>query len=310
MEFLKTHKILTIITVAFFLAFCCFTPTFAEGSSIEISPVTKSVNLDPGAYYSDVLVVKNIGEAPFSFSISISPYQVTNGSYDPIYSLRNNYTQIVDWITVPEESFYVNPGDYVDIPYTVNVPLDTPAGAQFAVISATVDNSVEGHAVQYLSNVGMIISAEISGVTRYDGEILSKNIDGFLLQPPVSATFSLSNTGNVNAVATCTMRVTNFFNGSEAYSNADDPKTILVMPDTVRNGEISWPGSPFLGIFRVSLNLNYLDENVTVSKIVILCPLWFIVAFLLVLTVLIIAAVIKFKKRRSSRPRRSKNFGF
>lgn len=310
MELKKIYKHLCGLAMIFCCSLCFFTPVFADGSSIEISPASKSIKLDPGASYSDILTVKNIGNEGFNFSVKISPYQVTNETYDPIYSINNNFTKIVDWISVPEGDIYVAPGEYADVPYTIEVPMDVPSGAQFAVISAVVGDPSNESAVQFLSSIGMVVSAEISGNTRTGGEILSKNIEGFLLQPPIRATFSFSNTGNINSTATCTMRVSNFFNGSEVFSNAEDPKTFLVMPDTTRSGEISWNGSPFLGVFRVNLNLTYLEENVTVSKIVILCPLWFLLAVIIFIIVAIILAVVKFKKRRPSSSRRSKSFGF
>lgn len=299
MEFLKTKKIiLSAIFSALFSCFC-FCPVFAEGGVIEISPVIKEINLTPGHSYNETMTVKNIGDEVLNFSVTVSPYQVNNGDYAPSYNTYNDWTKITEWISVPKGEVYsLAPGEYKDINYTIDVPLDVPAGAQYAVISASSDDGTKkDSAVKIINNVGMIISAEVAGDTRSSGEIVSKNIPGFLLQPPISATFSFSNTGNVNATASCSMRITNFFNGSEVYSNAENPKKVVVIPDTTRNSELSWENSPFLGIFRVNLSLEYLNDTLNFSKIVILCPLWFIVIFLLIITAAIIVIVIKFKKR-------------
>lgn len=283
---------------------------FAEGGVIQISPSTKNIYLDPGASYSDNLLVQNIGDEALDFVINVSPYQVKDGTYDPIYSINNEWTKIVEWVSVPTETFHLEPKDSVEVPYSINVPTDVAAGAQYVVISAVSNKtSTSGETVKVISSVGMLVYAEISGETRVDGEVLSKEIKGFLLKPPITVDFSLSNTGNINSIAECSMVVTNFFSGSEAYSNKDDPKKIVVMPDTVRDNTLSWESSPFLGIFRVNVSLTYLSETFNVSKIVILCPLWFIVLTIVFITMAVMMAVFSYKKRHQSYSR-NKGFGF
>lgn len=300
MEFSKIRSASITALCSLLISLFCFTPAFADnrGASMEISPVTKSIKLTPGLSYSDSMMVKNIGTTPLNFSMQVAPYQVTNGDYNPLYTTNNNWTQITNWITTSQDTYILEPGASQDINYTIDVPLDVPSGGQFAVLLATSDDGTKNSdMVKVVSNIGMIISAEVSGDTREEGEILSKDIPGFLLQPPIVANFSLSNTGNINATATCTMRITNFFNGSEAYSNVDSSQKFVVMPDTIRNGSLSWDSSPFLGVFRVNLAIEYLNDTANYSKLVILCPLWFIVLFASIITLALIIIVFKFKKR-------------
>lgn len=309
MEFFRKYKFLAVMFFMTFFSLLSFYPVFAEGGAIEIAPVVNNIQLTPGGSYTGIMVVKNIGDGVLNFSVNVSPYQVTDGDYTPVYNIKNDWTKIVDWISVPTESYSLNPGEEVDVEYIVNAPTDIPSGGQYAVISAaTNDDSTQDGTVKIISSVGMVLSAEVAGNTRSSGEILSKNIQGFLLQPPISATFSLSNTGNISTTASCTMRVTNFFNGSEVFSNVNSPKELVVFPDTTRNGEISWDGSPSLGIFRANLSITYLNDTLNFSKIVMICPLWFIVIISILIVAAIVAVVIKFKKR--SHHSKNKSFGF
>jgi len=309
MKFIKAQKVLIGVFIAF--AFACFglTPSFAEGGAIEISPVTESLQLTPGQSHAGTVLVRNIGDETLTFSVEVMPYQVTNGDYTPMYTTENNWTQITNWITVPNGKFSLEPDKTQEIPYSISVPVGAPGGGQYAVIMISSDDGTKsGGTVKIVSNVGMIISAEVDGDIHRSGEIVSKNIQGFLLQPPLSANFTLSNTGNVSATASCVMKGTNFFNGSEVFSNAETPKKVAVLPDTIRNSEITWNNTPFLGVFRVAASVEYLNDTANFSKVVIVCPLWFILVIVGLIAAAVIYIVIKFKKRRERHSKKRFNF--
>lgn len=256
--------------------------------------------LDPGATHSKTFKVRNRGSEDINFTVEVMPYQVANKSYAPNFSIRNEYTQIVDWITLSATEGRIAPGETFEVTFTINVPENAVGGGQYAMIAITPDKGIENSVVNAVQRVGYIVSSEISGETKIAGSLLDKNITSFLFEPPISATYSAKNDGNVSNTISAVMRVTNYFTGSEAYSNANEPLTNEILPGTERDMSISWPGSPYIGIFKVALTLNYLEEVSTISKTVFLCPMWFIIIVSLLLVIIIGYIVAKVKKRSRS----------
>lgn len=306
---IKKFSILTPIIALFaiFAPYILSNNVYADGVkySMEVSPAHDSSSLDPGAVYTKSFEVSNNGTDPMDFVIKITPYQVENHTYNVIDNIRNEYTQITDWITLSMDSGHLEPGEKIDVAFTINVPESTPAGAQYAMIVVEPLKGLEGGVVNAIQRVGYIVSSEISGETKIGGEILSKEMNSFLFEPPITAKYSVSNTGNVGNTASAVLRITNYFTGSEAYSNAKNPIINEILPGTERDMSISWDGSPYIGIFKANLTVNYLDEVATLSKTIFLCPIWFIIVVLLLLFIAISIIVIRIKKRSGSHKRAS-----
>lgn len=298
----RKNLIFTTFIVSLLAFFSLLAPSSAfaaTGQSFEVSPSKEKFHFDPGAYYSGTVSVHNNGTVSSDFSVSIIPYRVSNHNYSPVYE-ASKFTQIADWIELGESSFSLDPGATKDIPYTISIPTDVPAGAQYAMIAIdSLNKSTENATISVVQSVGVIISAEISGETRVDGEILEESANGFLFTPPISAKTVVSNTGNVNNTVSCVLRVTNFFDGSQVYSNANAPAVYDIYPETTRDIVVAWDGSPHLGLFRVALTTSYLDEVSTFTKVVFLCPVWFISVIAIVLVFLLTYIVVKVRKRLS-----------
>ena len=284
-------------------------PVFAAESQnsvrLQLSPTSQRITLEPDSVYNGTFMLRNIGETEFHYTIDISPYQVTDDSYLPSYSIENSYTQIVDWVTFDNESGLLEPGGAVEINYTITVPLDVPAGGQYAVLTAqTSDGNISGSSVRTVSRIGMVLYATVSGTTRKSGEIVSNKVNGIIFNNDLFATSTVINTGNVDAEATYYLEAINLFNNSVAYSNKSEPTTKIVLPGTTRTNIISWEGSPALGLFRVEHNVEYLGHVENVSKIVFLCPVWFLVASIAFIILVILLIIARIRARQAKKKKR------
>ncbi|MBR5408896.1 hypothetical protein IK112_03080 [Candidatus Saccharibacteria bacterium] len=254
----------------------------AEGQDpilIQISPVKQRVSLAPGSSYSGTFKVQNVGLLPFEYSVYATPFSVTNDNYDPDYDNVTNYSNIYKWITFDKktESGTLQPGTSVDVVYTVNVPKDAPAGGQYAALMAQTESGNESTAtIATVRRVGMILYAAIPGETRESGEIVKNTVNSFYFQPPVSVSTLVKNTGNVEQTATVTVNMWPLFSKETAFSNAEHPTKLDVMPETSRFNAIPWEGAPSLGIFYVEQTVEFAGQTSTVGKLVLICPLWLI----------------------------------
>lgn len=310
-------------------------PAYAEGEEesssssgsaqaavhLQVSPPKTKISLEPGQTYHGTYQVQNVGGATFTAEVTATPYSVTDNYANPDYDNTATYSQMSEWITFDDATsasddgssssskatsvqYEIAPGQSKDVPYTIKVPKDVPAGGQYAALMAqTGSGNREGDTVQTISRVGMILYAEIKGgTTRREAEILSNDINGFYIEPPVIASGSVKNTGNVELTAQYTVKIFPFFGGESVYNNEEKPGTQDIYPETTRLSEIVWEGAPRLGVFWVEQTIDI--PNVTSSykkQLVIICPLWLIFIILAIIFFIIFMIVSNITKRKRSR---------
>ncbi len=297
--------IFAIVSLCFCLIGLNSKNVFADEIStfgVQISPSVQRTSLDPGSVYSNKLAVTNVGDKPIDFKMTVDPFTVEDITYAPIYSVVNAYTQIVNWIEFEPYDSHLEPGEMAEIDYTVKVPLDVPGGGQYATIFAEAEKSnTDDESIQAVATAGTVLIARVSGDTRMTGEIEATKIPQFLFAPPVSATATFSNSGNVDADAKMVLKIENYFSGAIIYDGSNDPLEKTILPDTTRELTASWANVPRLGVLKVTLNTEFMGNAEVKSRIVLVCPIWFLA--LIALTILVIVARIVARKREEARTR-------
>ena len=268
---------------------------------LQVSPTKQRISLEPGSDYNSSFKVQNIGEGSFSYKAYATPFSVTDENYTSDYSTRGTYSKIADWVTCDPatETGTLEPNTEATVNFTVKVPEDAPAGGQYAAIMAeTSDGSSEANNIRTVNRVGMILYASIAGETKREGSVIENKIPGFILNPPMTVTSLLENTGNVEATAEYTFKVWKLFDKETVYNNEDKKGTLDIMPGTKRFGTITWDGAPKLGIFWVEQTIDYLGQTSTNKKLVIICPLWLLFIIIAVIFFLIFWLVSRIRARK------------
>ena len=306
MEKLKKNILFGLVSVLAFSAYHIYfaKPVFADEAltvvtGVQISPtIQRSGTLDPNSTYSNKITVTNISDKPITFKIGVDPFSVEDLTYAPIYSVRNAYNQVVNWIEIEDYDNELEPGEMAEIDYTVKIPKDAPAGGQYAVIYAETDVNSETDSIKSVAKAGTILIMRVDGETRMTGEISNTSIPAFLLTPPVSASATFENNGNVDADATLTVKIENYFTGDVIYDGANDPIEKTVLPDSVRELNFSWSSIPRLGVLKVTMNSEFMGDAEIKSRIVIVCPIWFIAIIIAIIIVIVFRV---FSKKHEAR---------
>ena len=278
--------------------------------AFSVMPMSKDVSLQPGEIYRDSIRVSNPANATedLHYSISVSPYSIVDDDYTVDFVTTTNWSQIVNWIEIEEPTGVVEPNGIKDVFYAINVPADAPSGGQYAMLEvrSTNDGSENsGIAVNNVFELASIIYARVAGETRHEGKIVNNSIPGFVTngQPSVSATFT--NTGNVHEPASITITIKNTLTGETVFPVGEEENVFneIIMPESTRFATRQLNSLPALGFFEVTQDVSYLNntENAHNTKVMIMCPLWFLALFILTLGTLIggiIGAIHKHRKKR------------
>ena len=288
----------TVATVSF------TTPTYAEtatsGSDVEItlSPTKVRLPMEPGASKQDVFKVINTGDKDFTFKVYASPYQVSNEKYDPTFSVETSRTQISRWISVPDEEFSLKPGDEVEVPYSIAVPKDVPAGGQYAVIFAeTTNDGSDGGSIIAKKRVGLLVYGNISGDTREQGNIESNDLSSWQYSSPLTTQWRVKNTGNTDFAIKTKMTVKSVW-GKELYSSPETENTVL--PDTVRAIDLQWQQAR-IGLYKVSTTASFLDNSQTEESWVLVMSPILLVLIVVVISLIVAGAIYAIRKKRHAK---------
>lgn len=280
---------------------------------MSINPSNQEIELRPGATYEGKVKVSNVGRLPFKVKASVRPFYVKNDAYEPDFASESAYTKIYNWIKLEETEFSIEPNSSHELKFKVEVPKDVASGGQYAVIMLLSDGGEEESAgVNVAAQLAAILYGHVNGGDmRTEGELVEHSLPGLFSSSNFSISQTVKNTGNVDFRVEQTLTVTEFFSNRELVNKNSVSKdgqligssTAVVLPGTSRTGILTWPDAPKLGLFRVTQTIRFLDQDLSFSKLVFLCPLWLLViviALLVVLIVWIVRRILKKKQQKAA----------
>ena len=294
------------------------------GTSISISPVSKILQLQPSTSYEDHFTITNNSESPMDFEVYAAPYAYIYSETDDAYKLgfnkENNYTQIVRWITfkdtngnfVEKTTFTADPNGNIDVYYKITTPEDIPAGGQYAVLFAhTLSATTNASGIKTEASPGLVVYGRSEGgETIISSEVSDLKINQTMMvegeeKTIINGTGKVKNTGNVDFMATGTLKVTGIFGNVYYETTGQSTKSrISVIPDTELTVTDSWDETPFFGIFNVEWTVYANGEaSETISKLIVIIPPVLIIVMILLLTIIIVWIIILIRKRRERRSR-------
>lgn len=270
-------------------------------NTFVVSPMSQNITLDPGEVYHGSITVANPAAATkdFSYKVSVSPYSVSGTDYKPDFQTQSDWSRIVDWFKFESTSGTLKPNETKRVNFTITVPLDAPAGGQYAMIGVSSDNKLEtsdSARVQNVFEMASLVFANVSGDVVRSGEILKNYVPGFVATGEPTLEVSFSNTGNIHEVATTKLTVKNVFTGETLLPKDDNEATYetTVMPDSTRTFFRAIDEVAALGVYEVKQDINYLGEDSSTSTIMIVCPIWFVA--LIIFTISSIIAMVVYSR--------------
>lgn len=273
-----------------------------EQNTFIVSPMNQFISLTPGETYSGVITVANPSGASsdITYSARVTPYNVIGQEYQADLATISNYSQIVNWVDLPAPTGTISPNNTAEIPFTITIPADAPAGGQYASIIISQLPAVSSDTT-ISSSVGIasIIYADIGGTTVHEGEVLDTTLPGFSFTTPVSISTLVTNTGNVHETAYITLSIINNITGERIFPAKDQSDTFseVIMPESTRLVVRQLDNLPALGAVSVTQTISYNGTESTFSGTLVLCPVWFLALIVLTITSIIFALVFRARSR-------------
>ena len=291
--------------------------TYAIESTLTVSPMEQKITVYPGKTTTGSIKVSNQASAKETlyYTVSAVPFTRSGNNYDPMVGEElsgGDYSDIVKWVTFSSNSGDLEPNEQDEIIYTVNVPEGTRGGGQYFAILVTrteKPNDSEGDSLtlREIIQIASVVYVTVSGDDiQLEGTIRDNNIPTIFLRSPITASFTVENTGNTHMEINYYMQVFPLFSDEEIYTNEEDPSLAIVLPGTTRYVSQEWNEAPLVGVFKVRQVAMYStdSENKSVTeKIVVICPVWLLFIIIFAIAAIIIYFVMRAKSRKTSRKR-------
>lgn len=290
---------LVILAVAFFGIITAPNSAHAQEASVDtasiaLTPVIQKSVVKAGSTTSNKIKVINNGTTTYTFTVYSRPFSVKNEQYDPQFEIATGNSDIYQWITFAQSSYTLNPGERVEVPYTIYTPVNAAPGGHYGVIFAeTVAETDSNDSVQRKKRIGSIVASTVEGDVTRQGKLLDSSSAFWQTTPPLTATNRIQNTGNTDFSATVLTSVKDLF-GSEKHRETKD---YVIYPGTVRKVVFSWSQSPWFGIFKLEQKVTILEKTESSTKYVLVVPRWLLVV--LIITTVASAGYMILRHRRS-----------
>ncbi|MBQ3293404.1 hypothetical protein IJG93_03865 [Candidatus Saccharibacteria bacterium] len=316
----KLLTILAILTLGLTWVAINYTNTnsaYAEGidgaSSIFVSPMTQKIVLMPGETYKGSINISNNNSATedLEYKADIGSYNKRqDGDSKDDYGVTDvtevtNRNLIMKWITLEKTTGTVAPNGTDTLNFTIKVPKDAPAGAQYATILVYKDpKNIYGD--QNAANItakyqlASAILANVAGETIEKGSIKYNEMPTMLTTNKLEATSMVRNEGNIYADASYTLQVWPLGSDEEICTNEEKAESTTILPDTERY-HVQSCTLPAVGIFKAKQVVKIFSEESVLEKTIFVCPIWLMVLVLIVVVGIAVGIIIYIKKRKSAK---------
>lgn len=287
----------TSLCVLFGLFFLITPVTHAQDSAgITLIPAMIEEAADPGGTLTQILKITNESEVDKEYFLYTKNIKGVNAGGAPLFAEENSEKtgfELTDWLVIQTEPLKVPAFSTVELPISINVPLDATPGSHFGGVFVSVEPPKLreiGAGVGY--EVASIISIRISGDIIDTARIRSLSTDKLLYgTKDVQFTARIENQGNILIRPRGPLTITSVFGGKPEVMTVNE-NLAGVFPGTARDINFTWSAEGFgFGKYEAILALAYdgKDGQKTIDATVIfwVFPIKVMVGILLTIIVVV-----------------------
>lgn len=240
--------------------------------------------LDPGAVFGDTVAISNLSDHPIRFAMyATDAVSVADSAGFAALKDSEQPVDVGTWITLAADEYTVEPGQRIDVPFSVTVPEDAEPGDHAgAILAVDADEgsidpnaSSEGISFDVRHRMGARVYVRVNGpaepALRIDELMVSR--DG----GTATINWEVSNTGNLRLTPSAQVRITGWFGRTVRTMPAQDLPELL--PDANYAGASIVTGLPSME--PLSAHLVLTAEGVRTERSTQFAPYpWLLLALL------------------------------
>lgn len=292
-------------------------------NGFKVSPVRAEAVVNPGKSKTEIITVTNVNDYPVDARAIVNDFEPADdetGNPRVLFdentaTVGNSFKSIVG--DIDDVKIEANGSAEVEVPIIVSA--DASAGGYYGVVrfvSADGNGNFDEN-VALSASVGTIFLVTVPGDITEGLEMVeltaAKNgsegrffIGG---SDDIEVVTRLKNTGNVHVQPYGKVSITDRSgNEVEAYEFNDDGAKASVLPDSIRKFTDEIEYNEFFGKYTITTNLGYgSGGNLISAKTTFwVIPVWLLIVAIVALIVIVIGAILIYKKVRQTRKHKVK----
>ncbi len=285
------------------------------GSGLNLSPTRTELKINPGGKDKITITLRNVSGVDIVAKVEVNDFTSDNITGEPKIDTDTSKqtAQSIRSFLVGVSDVDLKKDEKKDVTINIEVPLKAVAGAYYGVIRYSAVPVVEGQQkpgqVALTASVGSLVLLEVPGnvtdqiqvksVKVYSGSKDHQKTSSFFLNTPNQVGITIKNSGNGFSKPFGKVIISDM-SGKQVFSyeiNNTDPKANIlpdserVFKDDIKN--IKWPGRYTI---NASLSSGTSGQLVNYSVSFYYMPLWFLIALIIVLVLIILAGMMLFRK--------------
>lgn len=245
-------------------------PAHAE-QGFGVSPTSQDLTLLPGSVTTGQLTVINDGDTSITYTVYATDYAVTGQIYKGVFVNNGEGPNLSarTWFTLPKGNFVIGPRKQIFINYSISVPKTAAIGGHYAAIFLqTVPPPSTGTYISRVVRVATIFYMGVGGDLSPSGHYVGLSVPWLQTLPPIDGNLKIANTGNVHFLVSGTAQLYSPFGkvGTPVVLDGE------VLPSTTREFPFAIGSPSPLGLYRVVVKANYMNDNLMVATWMLLIP--------------------------------------
>lgn len=304
-------KYLKTLLLTISLLLLTVTPVSSQDDNertFTIVPPTMQFRVKQGETLEAKVKVRNETDNPLTFTIFVRDFIVEDKLGTPKIlppDEASNRWSAAKWMTVLPESFTVSPRSSFESMLYVQIPGDATYGGHYAAIvfEPSSQSTVSGSGASIVTQSASLIYLHILGPITENGQITLFQAPKFSEYGPVKIETEIANFGDVHIKPIGTIEVKDIFGKTLKTLTLKEDN---IFPGRAKTYENVWQKKWLAGKFTANLAATYGENGLPLTAIISFYVFPWKVALAIVLAIVIIILLSKFKKRNLSPPEFSK----
>lgn len=209
--------------------------------NITLSPVTLNLQAKPGETVTAPIKLRNNGSETEKLTVSFDTFKADSSGQKPQLMNANPNDPYMQWVSVDESAFNIEPNEWKTIHFTFSPPADAALTYYYTIVfnRASIaplpgQTNIEGApAILVLTNV---LSPNAKRELQVDSFSVTHSITEFL---PIDFKLNVHNTGNVHSAPSGTIFIDGQGQKDIAVISINNGGS-MVLPETRREFNITW----------------------------------------------------------------------
>lgn len=207
---------------------------------VTVSPIFFDLSADPGTNITSKVRIRNNTNSPIPLKLGVE--KISGDLNGNVVLKQDKNDETLSWIKFDNDSVVIQPLEWAEVPFTINIPASAAYGYYWAITLAQDKSNPltkSGVSLTGAAGVPILLNVRKAGA-KAEAKILNFSVDNFVSEYlPVNFTVKVENIGNIHVEPHGNIFITG--SGNKNLAALDVNSTLgNIIPNSARIFNASW----------------------------------------------------------------------